>query len=522
MSRHGAFFASAVLALWAASSAFADPIRTDAGLVDGVSSAGLEIYKGLPFAAPPTGDLRWRNPMPVAPWKGVRRADKFSPVCMQDGSSVPGQPVEPNSEDCLYLNIWVPPDSVGAKLPVMVWIPGGGFAQESASIPLYWGDTLAKKGVIVVTINYRVGPFGFFAHPELTKESAHGSSGNYGLLDQIAALKWVQRNISKFGGDPARVTIWGQSAGAMSVNLLMASPLAHGLFQRAIGESGGVFIPPSATPFKDSWYLPGNEKIGEKMAADLGADSINALRKVPADKILKAFNPLGTHPIIDGYVLPREPYKIFAAARQNDVPILIGSNADEGKPMIEGRTIKAATYTDDIRQMFGDLPDDFLNVYLHETDAQAHSARANVERDVRFGWDTWTWARMQSKTGNGKVYYYYFAHVPPYPAGSPFAAWGAGHWSELPYTFGHLNQDPWDWNATDRQLSDAMTTYWTNFAKTGNPNDGNLPRWPAFTNADPHAVHFDDGIETGGVANLPGLESLDAYFGKFRDTDAGK
>ena len=244
MTIHWLRLAGAFLAL-SISQASAAPVHTDAGLLEGTRDGDLAVYKGVPFAAPPVGELRWRDPQPVAAWKGVRAADKFSPVCMQSGSSVPGQPVEPDSEDCLYLNIWTP--AAGAKLPVMVWIPGGGFTQESASIPLYWGDTLARKGVIVVTINYRVGAFGFFAHPELTKESAHRTSGNYGLLDQIAALQWIQRNIAAFGGDPSRVTIWGQSAGSMSVNLLMASPLAHGLFQRAIGESGGFFIPPAGT-----------------------------------------------------------------------------------------------------------------------------------------------------------------------------------------------------------------------------------------------------------------------------------
>jgi para-nitrobenzyl esterase len=494
----------------------AEPVQTDAGLIEGIQSGDLTVYKGVPFAAPPIGNLRWRDPQPVTPWQGVRNAGIFSPVCMQDGTSVPGQPVEPHSEDCLYLNIWTPAKSAGERLPVMVWIPGGGFVGESGSLPLYGGDALAAKGVILITINYRVDVFGFFTLPELTKESAHGTSGNYGLLDQIAALKWVRRNIANFGGDPNRVTVWGQSAGSMSVNLLMASPLAHGLFQRAIGESGGFFIPPSATPFKDSWYLPGNEKIGEELEAKTDTKSLAELRARPADQILAAANPMGAHPIIDGYVVPSTPYEVFAAAKQNDVPILIGSNADEGKPFLDGLTIKAATYARDIRNSFGDLPDDVLNVYPHATDAQAREARANFERDLRFGWDVWTWARMQSKTGDSPVFYYYWAHVPPYPAGSPFAAWGAGHWSELPYTFGHLDSASAAWTPEDRKLEDAMTTYWTNFAKTGDPNGKSVPQWPAFTNADPRVQHIDGGIAAGSVANLPGLEKLDADFSAAR------
>ena len=272
---------------------------------------------------------------------------------MQTGVSVPGAPREPVSEDCLTLSIWTPAKSREQKLPVMVWIPGGGFTQESASMPLYWGDALATRGVIVVTINYRVGLLGFLAHPELSRESGHHSSGNYGLLDQIAALAWIKRNVAAFGGDPERVTIWGQSAGSMSVSLLMASPLARGLFQRAIGQSGGYFVPPAATRSPEGLFLKGAEEQGVRLASDLGAKSLEALRKLEPEQFLKDGNAGTMHPIIDGYVVPEEPYAAFAAGRQNDVPILIGSNADEARPLIAGNDVRLATFAEDIGQVFG-------------------------------------------------------------------------------------------------------------------------------------------------------------------------
>jgi para-nitrobenzyl esterase len=238
----------------------APPVRTLSGLVQGANEQGVRVYKGIPFAAPPVGDLRWRDPQPVAPWAGVRDAQSFAPICPQMGDSLPGASSEPKSEDCLYLNLWAPAATHKAKLPVMVWIYGGGWTNGSASIPNYWGNGLAKRGVILVTIAYRLGALGFFSLPELSAESPHHTSGNYGLLDQIAALKWVQANIGAFGGDAHRVTIFGQSAGSMSVSILMCSPLAKGLFQRAIGESGGTFEPAKISSAGAGFYHSGAEK----------------------------------------------------------------------------------------------------------------------------------------------------------------------------------------------------------------------------------------------------------------------
>jgi len=282
---------------------FAHVVQTDAGIVEGVRTGHLIVYKGIAFAAPPVGSLRWREPQPVNSWNGVRKADKFASSCMQTGVSMPGETPAAVSEDCLYLNIWTPNRSADARLPVMVWIYGGGFSNGSASMPLYWGDRLARKGALVVTFGYRVGPFGFLAHPELTRESAHHTSGNYGLLDQIAALQWVQRNIRAFGGDPERVTIFGQSAGAASVSILMASPLAKGLFQRAIGQSGGLFEPLQLAP---NYLLANAEREGEAYAASLGVHSVADLRALPASELLKGKAGEISHPVIEHFIC-REP-----------------------------------------------------------------------------------------------------------------------------------------------------------------------------------------------------------------------
>ncbi|MGO9468317.1 MAG: carboxylesterase/lipase family protein [Isosphaeraceae bacterium] len=518
---------SKALALWALvvahSHAWAQPVRIETGLIEGVQSGSSTVYKSLPFAAPPVGELRWRAPQPALAWSGVRRADKFGPICTQTGASVPGAPPEPVSEDCLTLSIWAPAKPREQKLPVMVWIPGGGFTQESASMPLYWGDALATRGVIVVTINYRVGLLGFLAHPELSRESGHHTSGNYGLLDQIAALAWIKRNVAAFGGDPERVTIWGQSAGSMAVSLLMASPLARGLFQRAIGQSGGYFVPPAATRSPEGLYLKGAEEQGVRLASELGAKSLEALRKLKPEQFLKNHNAGTMQPIIDRYVVPEEPYAAFAAGRQNDVPILIGSNADEARPLIAGNNVRLATFAEDIGEDWGSkvvrsLAEEYLKNYPATTDREAREARARFERDLRFGWDMWTWARMQAKTGQAKVFSYYFAHLPPYPPGSTFADWGAGHWAELRYVFDHLSQELWAWTDADRALANLMATYWTNFAKSGDPNGDGLPVWPNFTTNRERVLHFNGSTTVGGVANLEWLRRLDLRYIGLRGT----
>jgi para-nitrobenzyl esterase len=328
----------AVIALPANCTAAAALALTTSGSISGVRADGLSVYKGVPFAAPPVGALRWRPPEPVPPWTGTRTATAFAPACMQEGVSMPGEVAPKVSEDCLYLNIWTPAERAAERLPVIVWIYGGGYRNGSASMPLYWGDQLAHRGVIVVTIAYRLGPLGFLALPELTRESSYGSSGNYGLMDQIAALRWVQHNISAFGGDSNRVTIAGQSSGAISVSILMASPQAKGLFQRAIGESGALFEPLQLAP---SYLLVNAERDGEKYAAALGVHSLQELRRLPATRLLGGGNAGGvTHPVIEPYLLPMTPYAAFAAGRQNDVPVLIGSNAEEARSLTDVTNVR--------------------------------------------------------------------------------------------------------------------------------------------------------------------------------------
>ena len=485
---------------------------TESGVISGIREGGLHIYKGVPFAAPPVGDLRWRPPAPVTPWTGTRKAEAFAPACMQTGVSMPGETPPSVSEDCLYLNIWTPAKSAQGRLPVIVWIYGGGYINGSASMPLYWGDQLAHKGVIVVTIGYRLGPLGFLAHPELTRESAQHSSGNYGLMDQIAALEWIQRNIAAFGGDPKNVTIAGQSSGAISVSILMASPLAKGLFQRAIGESGGLFEPLQLAP---KYLLANAEGDGEKYAVSLGASSLKELRRLPADRLTGNAGGI-VHPVIEPYVLPVSPYEAFTSGRQNDVPLLLGSNAEEARSLTDVTHVKVATFDSDIEHSFGQLPAPLIAAYPHATDEEARQARLDLERDLRFGWDMWAWARLQAATGQNPVYYYSFRQKPPFPAGSVYEGWGASHFAELWYVFDHLNQEPWRWSKADRKVAQEMSSYWVNFARSGNPNSQDLPPWPAFTNTESKVLDISDPITVDGVTNINGLKVFDAVYTSVR------
>jgi para-nitrobenzyl esterase len=496
---------------------------TEAGALHGVRSGPLTIYKGVPFAAPPVANLRWREPQPVPRWAGVREAGSFAPACMQQGVSMPGETPPTVSEDCLYLNIWTPAKNRRARLPVMVWVPGGGFTNGSAAMPLYWGDRLALKGVIVVTAAYRLGPLGFLAHPELTSESPHGSSGNYGLMDQIAALRWVQRNISGFGGDPMQVTVAGQSAGSNSVSGLMASPLAKGLFQRAIGESGGVFEPLQIAP---GYQLANAERDGEAYAASLGAHSIADLRKLPAADLLKGSASAVSHPVVEPYVLPASPYDVFARGLQNDVPILIGFNAEEPRAfsnVTDIDKVRAATFTS-YPPAWWPPPlraPELLSTFPHATDEEAQGSLVELETALRYGWDVWAWARLQASRGQSDAYVYRFDHRPPFPADSIYANWGAAHYVELWYSFDHLDQQPWAWTAADRRLADVMSSYWTNFVKRGDPNGPGLPPWPRFTRQHGQALHLDEPVRAGDFPINRGLEAMETLYNQVRGSPFG-
>jgi len=492
--------------------ASAAPVQIESGTLQGVEADGLSIYKGVPYAAAPLGDLRWREPQAANSWKGVRKANAFAPACMQTGVSMPGETPPAVSEDCLYLNIWAPVRRADKRLPVLVWIHGGGYTNGSAAMPLYWGDRLAQKGVIVVTIAYRLGPLGFLAHPELTGESAHHSSGNYGLMDQIAALAWVHKNIAAFGGDPKRVTIAGQSSGSISVSILMASPLGKGLFQRAIGESGGLFEPLQLAP---KFLLANAEKDGEKFAASLGSASIKELRQLPASRLTSNDSGI-THPVIEPYLLPQPPYEVFASGRQNDVPLLLGSNAEEARAMVNVTGVTAGTFVSDIAKSFGALPPALMAAYPHTTDEEAGTARLDFERDLRFGWDMWAWARLQSTTGHSPVYCYSFQQRPPFPTDSMYAGWGASHFAELWYVFDHLDQYPWQWTSADRNMAAEISAYWVNFASSGDPNGAGVPQWPAFDKSQSKVQILSDPISTDGVLGIEYLRVFDSVYSEVR------
>jgi para-nitrobenzyl esterase len=496
------------LALGAAALGFAQspaPVPTELGLVQGVAATGLTVYKGIPFAAPPIGDLRWRAPQPAAKWDGVRAADKFGPDPYQ-GDGKGGV-----SEDCLYLNVWTPAQSAGDKLPVLVWIYGGGFSFGSNSTPTHNGEHLARKGVVLVTINYRVGPLGFLAHPELTAESGRGASGNYGLMDQIAGLQWVKKNIAAFGGDPDRVTIFGESAGGIAVSMLCASPGAKGLFRGAISQSGGSFGPTRNTtyPGENMRTLAQAEASGVAFAQKAGAASLAELRKLSPDKLPGGWGSGTAWPIVDGWVIPGDQHLLYEAGKYNDVDILVGYNSDEGLSFAREKT--PAEYRANTEKRYGPFAEKLLAAYPAGADSVPKTAR-DLMRDAAFGWQTWAWATLQAQGGKSKVFYYYFDQHAPRPAGDPAADHGMPHGVDVPYVFQTLDRNDAKLRPADFALSDTVATYWTNFAKRGNPNGPGVPAWPQFTATDRQVMHFHDTAFTGPVPSADALAVLDSYF----------
>jgi len=522
-------YLAGVVGLFVAASLSSAPVRTASGLIDGQAQAsGGTVYKGIPFAAPPVGTSRWKAPQPVRPWSGVRHASAFAPACSQaqDNNSRTGLPPLATSEDCLYLNVWVPPHAAADKLPVMVWIYGGGFLYGSSANPSTSGERLAAHGVIVVSIAHRVGALGFLAHPALTAEAKGHGSGNYGMLDQIAALRWVHDNIAAFDGDPQRVTVFGESSGGAAVSILAASPLAKGLFQRVISQSGGSFAAPRRSRQAQEGgllILPLDfaEEKGRAYFATLGVKSLAEARALPVDRLIAATGSVLSGqfwPVLDNYVLRGDQYRLYGAGRFNDVPVLIGTNSDEGAPFVPTAQ-HAANYAADVAREYGPFRDAILAAYP-PGDAQRNlrSAR-DLRRDTTFAWSTWTWARLQAQHGRGPVYLYYFDHQPPWPAG-PQSGWGAAHAAEIPYVFGTLDTRPqMKWTGVDRDLSETMMLYWTNFARSGNPNGEGLPTWARFTADRPAAMYIDETAKSGPVPNLDKLEVLDRYFAWRRATD---
>ncbi len=489
-------------------------IQTENGKIQGTNESGIRVFKGIPYAAPPIGNFRWKEPQPVQNWTGIRSAKKFGPHAMQ--LNVYGDmnfQSDSMSEDCLYLNVWTPANSSSDKLPVMVYFHGGGLVTGSGDEPRYAGKTMAKNGIVTITVNYRLGIFGFFSHPALTKESPNHSSGNYGYMDQNAALKWVKENISSFGGDPNRVTIAGESAGSRSVTAQMTTPLSKGLFQQAICSSGSVFG--SLTPKK----LSIAEQQGVEIAKSLDAKKLSDLRKIPADELLHK-GKVKTFGTIDGYFFTDEPAKILEKKKENDVPLLIGWNSMElpmqwflanKKPTIDN--LKATLTT-----LFSDEQvNQILEKYHLKTDDDVINEGYKLSRDIFIAYNTWKWCTMHAKNTDHPVYRYLYCHARPGIKQKNMESGLAGgvkkadskeetypqpkvkgpvHSADIEYAMGNLSTNEiYDWNADDYEVSTIFLRYYANFVKTGNPNGLGLINWPAYNKNDNSPVLYLD-LET--------------------------
>lgn len=492
------------------------------GELEGVNESGIKTFKGVPFAAPPVDKFRWREPQPVQNWSGIRKADKFGPRAMQlpvfgdmnfrsDGMK----------EDCLYLNVWTPSKTGNEKLPVLVYFYGGGFMAGDGSELRYDGESMARQGVVAVTVNYRLGIFGFLSHPELTKESPHHASGNYGLLDQSAALQWVQKNIAAFGGDPKRITIAGESAGSFSVSAQMASPLSKNIIAGAIGESGSLLgLNPTAS-------LNDAEKAGADFGTSIKANSLADLRAMPGDQLLKATANagFGRFPIsVDGYFFPKSPLEIFEKGEQAHVPLLVGWNSQEMVyQMIMGQDKPTLdNYKKTVEKLYGDKSAEAMTVYSASNDAEAEQVATDLASDRFIGFSTWKWSDVQSKTGGKPVYRYLYAR--PRPAMRPemgnataglaggvikdsssaktsktSEARGAVHSAEIEYALGNLPTNRvYDWQPDDYIVSEIMQAFFVNFIKTSDPNGLGVPEWPAIDNSKAIQVMQID-VETKAV-----------------------
>jgi para-nitrobenzyl esterase len=493
----------------AASQAGSSPVvDAPAGRIEGMVEGRLRVFKGVPYAQPPVGQARWKPPVPMPRWQGVKEAKAFGPACIQPisrGTSVYAQDLEPTSEDCLTLNIWAAIDA--RKAPVFVWIHGGALRSGSSKEPLYDGTHLAQRGVVMVSINYRLGVLGYLAHPGLSAESPQGVSGNYGLLDQIAALQWVQHNVSAFGGDPSNVTIAGESAGGLSVMYLMAAPPAHGLFAKAIAQSAYMISTPELKQRR--FGTEAAEATGTNVGAKLNAADIAALRAMDARAVSDGaasagFAPFGT---VDGKVLPRQLVDVFDRGEQARVPLLAGFNSGEIRTLTALAPpvpADAATYETQIRDRYADLADEFLRLYPSTNMRESIFA---TTRDALYGWTAERLMRKQTAAG-APAFFYLFDHG--YPA-TESAGLHAFHASELPYVFGTLDRTPPYWpkipaTASETKLADAMMGYWSRFASTGKPEAANAPAWPVYGSVGAY-VHFTDAPRVADTL-FPGMYAL--------------
>ncbi|MEO8313564.1 MAG: carboxylesterase family protein [Pseudomonadota bacterium] len=492
-------------------------VTLDSGQADGiVLASGVEAYLGIPFAAPPVRELRWREPQTVAHWSGVLHADRFGPQCMQPQRALLTNQYsgsEITSEDCLYLNVWTTPGL--KKAPVIVYLYGGGFFIGAANMPLYGGEGVARHGAVFVNLNYRLGPLGFIAHPELSAESPHKTSGNYAFMDQIAALQWIRRNIAQFGGDPEKVTIAGQSAGSMSVLALQASPLGKGLFHRAVGMSGAIL----GGPGPGMRTLADAEREGLKFQQVIGAKSLAEMRALPADRLGLPRTPGGPSigPVQDGYVLPDDIAAIFARSRQNDVPLMLGFARDEALGGFGG-VKDLADYQTKAATRFGARAAEFLQLYPASTDTEARTQARVADRDSTMAVSMNAWAQAQTRTGRAPVFSYEFSRPHSYVPGVKFpdldpATAGAYHTSEVPFWLGTLDsfntfRPTRNWTLADRDMSAAMTESLVAFARSGDPTTARL-KWPRYELAGEALLEFAD---TARPSTWPERRKLD-FFG---------
>jgi para-nitrobenzyl esterase len=515
----------------------ADQVKTANGTVEGtVEKGGVRAFRGIPFAAPPTGDLRWKPPQPAANWEGVRKADLFGPRCTQ-ASVFSDMNFRSNGmgEDCLYLNVWAPAESKPeGGLPVLVYFYGGGFIAGDGSEPRYEGESMARKGIVALTVNYRLGVFGFLAHPELTAESSHHGSGNYAFLDQQAALVWVQKNIAAFGGDPKKVTIAGESAGSIAVSVLMTSPLSKGLIAGAIGESGAA-IEPTLPPAP----LAQAEAAGVKFAASAGATSLASLRAMTAAQILDvASKPQGGRfpSTLDGWVLPKAPADILAAGEQAHVPLLVGWNSEESgaRGVLQAKDPTPENMAAALKTLYGERADEALKLYGGTTPDEVRQAATDLASDRFIAFSTWKWSDLHAKSGGKPVYRYFYARPRPEavaaaapasgtagaaatepkpPAPAPVSR-GASHSAEIEYAMGNLATNKvFAWTPDDYKVSEVMQAFFANFVKTGNPNGPGLPEWPEVSSTgNAQVMRIDVESRADADSKRPRYLFLDALY----------
>jgi para-nitrobenzyl esterase len=485
--------------------------QIESGFIKGYYNKNTNVYafKGIPFAAPPVGNLRWKAPQPAIPWKGIKDCQVFGPSPMQPKPAsflMIGPefviPPEPLSEDCLYLNVWTAAESKEEKRPVLVWIYGGGFQTGGSAAPGYSGEALAQQGIVFVSFNYRLGVFGFLSHPELTTESGHQSSGNYALLDQIAVLKWVKKNIHVFGGDPDRVTIAGQSAGSAIVNCLLVSPLARGLFHGAIGESGSLVL---ENPILRMRSLEDAEKDGERMAKKLNAPNLISLRALTADELQQKATGFFS-PIVDGYIMPNSVKEFYKKGNQAHVPLMTGWNSDEGFLFgIAGRENFA-------KQAAGFGADSILfkKYFPAQTDSESASSQNTLSVDKTMGLSEYEWALKQNENNTAKTFLYVFTRKPP--AEGNLKQFGAYHTAEIGYALHNLDSIQRPWQPVDRRLEKLMSAYWVQFVKTGDPNLPGLPMWDAFSHDNPQTMIFSDSSKGRPLPDKAALDFLYTHY----------